>query len=106
MSRCCGSVAVGVGRRVVGVRLLGHEREGHDRGAHAAQVRVGVALVADPVVRHQDRLGERVGGGLLVGDLERLDGEARRHLAALVPAHAIGDDEQVAVGQRARGSPG
>ena len=42
---------------------------------------------------------ERVGGGLLVRDLERLDGEARRHLAALVPTHAVGDDEEVAVGE-------
>ena len=106
MSRCCGLVAVGVGRGSSGSGSSG-------TSARATTVvpmprRFGSA---SPSLRIRwfatsDRLGERVGGGLLVGDLERLDGEARRHLAALVAAHAVGDDEQVAVGQRARRSPG
>ena len=41
-----------------------------------------------------------VGGGVLVGHLERLDGEPGRDLAALVAAHAVGDDEQVAIGEQ------
>ena len=87
------------GRRPVG--LLGQERQGDDGGAHAAEVRVGVALVADAVVGDRDGLGERVGGGLLVRDLERLDGEARRHLAALVAAHPVGDTNRSRSGRSA-----
>ena len=92
-----GRPVLGVG--LVRIRFVGHEREGDDRRAHPSEVGVGVALVADPVVRHGDRLFERIGGGLVVRDLQGLDGELRRHLTALVPAHPVGDHEEGAIGE-------
>ena len=83
--------------RLVGVGLLGHEGQGHHGGAHAAQVGVGIALVADAVVGDGDGLGERVGGRAPVGHLQRLHGQPGGHLTTLVAAHAVGHDEQVAV---------
>ena len=84
------------------VRLVGHEREGHDGGAHAPEVGVAVALRCGAVVGPLDGLDERRRSvGSWYATCERLDGEPRGDLAALVAAHAVGDGEQAAVGARA-----
>ncbi len=83
--------------RLFGVGFLGHEGERHHRGAHPPQVRVGVALVADAVVGHGDGLSQGIGGGVLVRDLQRLDGQPGGNFSALVTTHPVGHDEEVAV---------
>ena len=63
-------------RAFVAVIVLVQQRERDDRGAHALEVGIGVALVADAVVGDGDGFLERLRRVVLVGDLERLDGQS------------------------------
>ena len=73
-----------------------HQRHGGERRPHAAEVGVGLALVPDRGVGLREGLAQPLDRRRpLEGLLERLDGDPRRHLAADVAAHAVGDRVEV-----------
>ena len=89
-----GVADVGQAHHVAAVGADGQAGRG-ERGAHPPQPVDPQALLPDRPVRGDERLPQAGHGGVaVVGALERLDGEPRRHLAAAGPAHAVGDREE------------
>ena len=73
-----------------------HQRHGGQCGPHPPEVGVELALLPHGGVRLREGLAQPVHGRCpFEGAVQRLDGNARRHLAADVTAHAVGDRVQV-----------
>ncbi len=95
-----GVADVGQGQHVLAPGTA-HQRHGGERCPHAAEVRVGLALLPDRGVGLHEGLAQPLDARCPLERLvERLHGDPRRHLTADVTTHAVRDRVEVGALER------